>query len=149
MTLKQWNTLAWLDQYPAANSKYTRGECPHPHKWRWIALDNSTWLQYHLNNAAITLGTQSEGGKALQVVVESTESTACSKWAKFWLKLNFTLKFKVNQPKNSMDVNQGDLHFWSKFRAPSLNRWWVIIQTNSWFIHSKIQTDRYHFLCYR
>ena len=46
------------------------------------------------------------------------------------LKLNLTLKVKVNHPQNNKDLNQGLLHLWSKFGDPSLNGCWVIAQTN-------------------
>ena len=36
------------------------------------------------------------------------------------LKLNLTLKVKVNNPQNDRDLNQGLLHLWSKSRGPSL-----------------------------
>ena len=42
-------------------------------------------------------------------------------------------------PKNKKDINQGLLHLWSKFGAPSLNGWWVIARTNTWLPH--MQTD--------
>ena len=35
------------------------------------------------------------------------------------LKLNLTLKVKVNHPQNSRDLNQGHLHLRSKFGDPS------------------------------
>ena len=42
-------------------------------------------------------------------------------WYFFTLKLNSTLKFKVNYPQNNRDLNQGVLLFWSKFGDSSLN----------------------------
>ena len=50
----------------------------------------------------------------------------------FEIKLNF--KFDLSSPihpQNNSDLNQGILHLWPKFGDPSLNRWWVIAQTNS------------------
>ena len=32
---------------------------------------------------------------------------------------------------NEMDLNQVILHLWSKFGGPSLNRWWILVQTSS------------------
>ena len=49
----------------------------------------------------------------------------------FELKLNLTLKVKVNHPQNNRHLNQGLLHLWSKFGDPSLGvelsrgqTWW-------------------------
>ena len=59
------------------------------------------------------------------------------------LRLNLTLKVKVNHPQNDMDLHHGLLHLWSKFGDPSLNGWWVIART-SWGLthtHGHTQTD--------
>ena len=56
------------------------------------------------------------------------------------LKLNFTLKVKVNHPQKHEDLDQGLLHIWSKFGDPSLNGWWVIMRTSPWLMHG--QTHR-------
>ena len=40
-------------------------------------------------------------------------------------------------PKNNRDLNQGLLHFWSKFGDSSLNEWWVIVRTRQWLIHTR------------
>ena len=45
-------------------------------------------------------------------------------------KLNLTLKVNSITPQNNRDLNQCVLHLWSKFGDPSLNGWWVIVQTN-------------------
>ena len=45
----------------------------------------------------------------------------------------------VNHPENNMDLNQGLLHIWSKFRDLSLNGWWVIARTSKCLPHT--QTD--------
>ena len=45
-----------------------------------------------------------------------------------FLKLNLTLKVRVIHSQNNRDLNQGVLHFWSKFDDPSLNRWPVMVQ---------------------
>ena len=63
-----------------------------------------------------------------------------SKWGKFWLKLNLTLKVKVNHPKNNRDLNQGLLHPWFKFGDPSWNGWWVMSRTISWLTHRRTHT---------
>ena len=57
------------------------------------------------------------------------------------LKLNLTLKVKVNCPPNNRDLNQGLLHLWSKFGDPSLNGSQVIARTSKWLTHR--QTDRH------
>ena len=59
------------------------------------------------------------------------------KWGKFWLlKLNSTLKVKIDCPQNNRDhLNQGVLHLWSKFGDPSLNVFRVIARTSKWLTH--------------
>ena len=46
-------------------------------------------------------------------------------------------------PPNYSDLNHGILHLWSKFGDSSFNGWWIIAQTNSWFMPTHIhgQTD--------
>ena len=53
------------------------------------------------------------------------------------LKLNLTLKVKVNYPQNNRDLNQGLLHLWSKFGDPSWNGWWIIVRTSKWLPHTR------------
>ena len=45
-------------------------------------------------------------------------------------------------PKNNRDLNQGVLHFWSKFGDCSLSGWQVIVRTNWWLTdtHTHIHT---------
>ena len=38
-------------------------------------------------------------------------------------------------PQNHTELNQSQLHLWSTFGDPSLNRWSVVVQTNSSFTH--------------
>ena len=43
---------------------------------------------------------------------------------------NLTLKILSITPQNNTDLNQGLFYLWSKIGYPSLNRWWVMTQTN-------------------
>ena len=46
----------------------------------------------------------------------------------FTFKLNLTLKFEVIVPQNNRDLNQGFLHFLSKFGDSSLKKWQITMQ---------------------
>ena len=46
----------------------------------------------------------------------------------FYIKLNLTLKFMINEPQNNMYLNKSILQFWSKFDDSSLKWWQVIAQ---------------------
>ena len=48
---------------------------------------------------------------------------------------------KSMNPKNNRDLNQGVLHFWSKFGDCSLSGWQVIVRTNWWLKDTHTQTD--------
>ena len=51
------------------------------------------------------------------------------------MKLNLTLKVKVNHCQNNRNLNRGLLHLWSKLGDRSLSRSWVIVRTNKWLTH--------------
>ena len=56
-----------------------------------------------------------------------------SKWSKvLFLSSIWHWRSRSVAPQNNRDLNQGLLHFRSKFRDPSLKFWWVIAQTSSW-----------------
>ena len=52
------------------------------------------------------------------------------------------MKVKVNHFQNYRDLNQGVLHSWSKLVDSSLNRWKVMMQTNSWLKPGNDNTRR-------
>ena len=65
-----------------------------------------------------------------------------SKWGKIRIS-NYIWPWRSRSinPKNNRNLNQGDLHLWSKFGNPSLNERWVIVRTSSWLIHTHGHTD--------
>ena len=52
-------------------------------------------------------------------------------WKFDFLKVKFDLEGQGQCPQNDRDLNQVILHIWSKFGDPSLNGWWVMVQTTS------------------
>ena len=65
-----------------------------------------------------------------------------SKWSKFWLWSSiWPWRSWSIVPQNNRDLNQGLLHFWSKFGDPSWNGWWVIARTSSWLTHGRTHTQ--------
>ena len=53
-----------------------------------------------------------------------------------WGRQKFYVKFDLEgqgqlPSKNNRDINQGNLHLWSKFCDPSWNGWWVMVWTSS------------------
>ena len=66
----------------------------------------------------------------------------CSKWGKSWLwSLIWPWRSQSIIPQNNGALNQGLLHLWSKFGDPSLNDWWVIVQTRDWQTHTHAGND--------
>ena len=47
---------------------------------------------------------------------------------------------KKKNKQNNRDLNQGLLHLWPKFGAPSWNGSWVIARTSSWLTHARTHT---------
>ena len=71
------------------------------------------------------------------------------KWGKFWLLSSiWPWRSRSMNPKNNRDLNQGVLHFWSKFGDCSFSGWQVIVRTNWWLtdththIHTHTHTHR-------
>ena len=78
----------------------------------------------------------------------SPGQTHSPKWGKFWLLSSiWPWRSRSMNPKNNRDLNQGVLHFWSKFNNCSLSGWQVIVQTNWWltdthtYTHTHTQTQ--------
>ena len=60
---------------------------------------------------------------------------------------DFEVKFDLEDPRlitpyNYTGLNQGILHFWSKYGDSSLNGWQVILRTSSCLPHMDTHTDR-------
>ena len=72
--------------------------------------------EYRCSEVNKSIGDSSLNG--WQVVVQTS-----SKRGKLWLKLNLTLKVKVNQPQNNRDLRCTKMHFWFKFGDFYLNEW--------------------------
>ena len=110
-------------------------------KWNWRSRSINPKINRDLNSAKMHFLVQVWKYLLQLVVTYCADKLTCSKWGKFWLLSSiWPWRSRSIAPQNKRDLNQGLLHLWSKFGDPSLNSWWIIVQTSSWLtdIHTHI-----------
>ena len=105
------------------------------YKWKWSSRSFKLQINRDLNSGEMHLWTKFGNWNC-----DDLSSGQTQKWGIFWLWSSiWPWRSRSITPKNNRDLNQGLLQLWSKFGAPSLNGWWVIVWTSSWLTHT--QTD--------
>ena len=111
--------------------------------WHWRSRSINPQTNGDLNQGAMHLLSESGGSNFNWSQVLTWTS---SKWGNFlFLSSIWTWRSWSIAPQNFKEHNQGLLHIWSNFGDPSLNGWWVIVQTRSGLTNR--QTSVLHIWC--